>query len=83
MKCQIKDNWILQKFFIYHCLQERGGRVKTFFLAEYLSVVEITSKSLMILRLPRVMMSNFSTEGFRGDAGNTSGGVALEQAQRG
>jgi len=51
----------LQKYFIYHCLQERGGRVKTFFSAQYLSVVEITNnsskKSLMILRLPLLMMS--------------------------
>lgn len=85
MKCQIKNNLILQKFFIYHCPQEREGRVKIFFSAESLSVVEITtkcSKSLIILRLPLVMMSRALALRASEETQETSGEVALKQAQR-
>lgn len=61
MKYQIYSNLVSQKFFIYQCTQETVGRAKSFFSAEYLSVVEINNKSskksLTILRLPLLIMS--------------------------
>lgn len=51
---------LAELFFLAAC-SKGGGTAKTFFSAEYLSVVEITNKSskksLMILRLLLLMMS--------------------------